>query len=266
MVAYPYTKYMVSMMDVDMAAAVILASHAKADDLGVPAEQRVYLRGSAYATDPVYVAEHEHLWQSPAMAHASGQALHNAGVTIDGVAHLDLYSCFGSSINLALDALQLRHDQRGVTVTGGLPFAGGAGSNYLTHSLAAMVEVLRNDPGSLGLVSGVGMHMTKHIFGVYSTTPPTNDHQEPDPIDEPTRKTITNVVEPGTPGTVATYTVVHNREGQREWGLVICDLRDGSRAYGRIEDPDLLQDMEDEEWVGRTLSLSPANDVNLASC
>jgi acetyl-CoA C-acetyltransferase len=129
-----------------------------------------------------------------------------------------------------------------------------------------MVEVLRNDPGSLGLVSGVGMHMTKHIFGVYSTTPPTNDHQEPDPIDEPTRKTITDVVEPGTPGTVATYTVVHNREGQREWGLVICDLRDGSRAYGRVENPDLLQDMEDEEWVGRTLSLSPANDVNLVSC
>ena len=34
-----------------------------------------------------------------------------------------------------------------------------------------MVERLRNDPGALGLVSGVGMHMTKHVFGCYSTTP-----------------------------------------------------------------------------------------------
>ena len=44
--------------------------------------------------------------------------------------------------------------------------------DYLLHCIAAMVDVLRGDPGSLGLVSGVGMHMTKHVFGVYSTEPP----------------------------------------------------------------------------------------------
>jgi acetyl-CoA C-acetyltransferase len=271
MVGYPYTKYMVSVMDVDMAAAVIMASHARANDLGVPAERRVYLRGSAYATEPVYVAEHERLWESPAMTKASRAALTNAGVSIDEVAHLDLYSCFGSSINLALDALGLKQDDpRGVTVTGGLPFAGGAGSNYLSHSLATMVRVLRNDPGSVGLVSGVGMHMTKHIVGAYSTTPPpkdskdSQDSNQPDPTEPATTKTITNVVEPHTTGTVATYTVVHNRDGEREWGLVICDLKDGSRAYGRVDDSDLLQDMEENEWVGQTLCLSPKNDVNLA--
>ena len=51
----------------------------------------------------------------------------SAGVGIDDVAHLDLYSCFASSIDFALDALGHRPatDGRGVTVTGGLPFAGG---------------------------------------------------------------------------------------------------------------------------------------------
>ena len=39
MVAYPYTKLMISIMDVDMAAAVLLASDAKADELGVPLDQ-----------------------------------------------------------------------------------------------------------------------------------------------------------------------------------------------------------------------------------
>ena len=34
MVAYPYTKLMTSIMDVDMAAAVVLASAEKADALG----------------------------------------------------------------------------------------------------------------------------------------------------------------------------------------------------------------------------------------
>ena len=73
MVGYPYTKYMVAIMDVDMAAAVIVASHERADALGVPQDQRVYLRGWCYATDPVYVAEHRDMWRSPAMAAAAGR-------------------------------------------------------------------------------------------------------------------------------------------------------------------------------------------------
>ena len=39
MVAYPYTKLMTSIMDVDMAAAFVVASAAKADSLGVPLRQ-----------------------------------------------------------------------------------------------------------------------------------------------------------------------------------------------------------------------------------
>src|SRR5439155_963790 len=73
-VGYPYTKYEISVMDVDMAATVIVASHAKADELGVPADRRVYLRGWCYATDPVYLAEHRDLFRSPAMVAASAEA------------------------------------------------------------------------------------------------------------------------------------------------------------------------------------------------
>src|SRR5207302_2756558 len=93
MVGYPYTKYMISIMDVDMASAVIIASHEKADALGVPPERRVYLRGWCYATDPVYVAEHDPMWASPAMRAATGEALQVAGAGVDDIGHLDLYSC-----------------------------------------------------------------------------------------------------------------------------------------------------------------------------
>ncbi|MHB8467781.1 MAG: acetyl-CoA synthetase, partial [Acidimicrobiales bacterium] len=231
MVGYPYTKYMISVMDVDMAAAVIVASHKKADELGVPADRRVYLRGWCYATDPVYVAEHPDLSSSPAMRYASRTALAAAGVGIDDVAHLDLYSCFASSVNLACDALGI-DTSRALTVTGGLPFSGGAGSNYMLHSIAAMADVLRDDPGSLGLVSGVGMHMTKHVFGVYSTAP--GPVAPPPPSPAPSTVPIVDTFD-GT-ATVASYTVVHARGGAPEWGLVIADLRDGRRAYGRVED------------------------------
>ncbi len=172
MVGYPYTKYMVAVMDVDMAAALVVATHERADALGVPPERRVYLRGWCFANDPVLVAEHPDLGRSPAMRAASTEALARAGVAIDDVAHLDLYSCFPSSLHFAADALSIAPtDARGLTVTGGLAYHGGPASGYLTHSIAAMVERLRADDGGVGLVSGVGMHMTKHVFGVYSGAP-----------------------------------------------------------------------------------------------
>ncbi|GAC1311687.1 MAG: acetyl-CoA acetyltransferase [Acidimicrobiales bacterium] len=261
MVGYPYTKAMVAIMDVDMAAALVLTSHAKADELGVPPERRVYLRGWGAASDPVYVAEHEQLWASPAMAAASADALGMAGVGIDDVAHLDLYSCFASSVAFARDALDLPGDDpRGVTVTGGLPFAGGPGSGYLLHSLATMVDVLRRDPGAHGLVSGVGMHMTKHAFGVYSTTPPTGRLEPSDEqatqrrLDAGPQRVITPTYEG--PATVAAYSVIHDRTGAAVSALAVCDLPDGTRAYGRADDPGMLSDMEREEWTGSSVAMT----------
>ena len=267
MVGYPYTKYEISVMDVDMAATVIVASHAKADELGVPMERRVYLRGWCYATDPVYLAEHRDLFRSPAMVAASAEAFRCAGTAIDNVAHIALYSCFASSVHLACDALGIKADDpRGLTVTGGLPFAGGAGSNYMLHSVAAMADVLRADPGSQGVVSGVGMHMTKHCYAVYSTTP--GDVIVPDQkavqasLDVRGPEPITDVH--AGPVTIASYTVAHGRDGAPEWGLVIGDLADGSRAYGKVEDAVLLAEMEEREFVGATVELVPADGgVNL---
>jgi len=272
LVGYPYTKRAISVMDVDMAATVIVASHAAAERLGVPPERRVYLRGWCYATDPVYLAEHADLSASPAMAAAGAEALRAAGLGIDDVAHLDLYSCFASSVHLACDALGLAPDDgRGLTVTGGLPFAGGAGSNYVLHSLAAMVEVLRADPGSVGLVSGVGMHMTKHAFGVYSTTPPSTGRVVP-----PDAARVLARLDAAPPvtiadryageATVASYTVAHGRDGAAAWALVLADVAPGVRAYGRVEDPGLLAALEAEEWVGRTVALREGpGQVNLVS-
>lgn len=266
-VGYPYTKRSVAIMDVDMAASVIIASHGAADRLGVPQDQRVYLRGWSYALDAVYLAEHPELWRSPAMEWASTDALRRAGLDADEIAHFDLYSCFGSSIRFAQDALGLSiDDPRGVTATGGLPFAGGPASNYLGHSVAAMVQRLRADPGSAGLVSGVGMHMTKHAFGVYSTDPvaPGAPEAAPAPHALPIADTSDG------PAEIAAYTVVHGRGGEAEWGLVIGDLADGSRCYGRVLDGTVLDEMEREEWVGRTVEfrrgdsdLGGAGSVNL---
>jgi acetyl-CoA C-acetyltransferase len=263
MVGYPYTKYMVSIMDVDMAGALLLTSHETADALGVAPDRRVYLRGWCYATDPVYVAEHVEMWRSPAMAVAAGTALGAAGVGIDDVAHLDLYSCFGSSVNFARDALGLAADDvRPLTVTGGLPYHGGAGSDYLTHSIATMARVLRDDPGALGMVSGVGMHMTKHVFGVYSTEPGPAAPVPPGPVAVQPARAIRDTY--AGPADVAAYSIVHGADGTPEWGVAVCDVPGGERCYARVADPDLLVAAETEELVGRTLTLTTDENVNLA--
>ena len=59
---------------------------------------------------------------------------------------------------------------------------------------------------------------------------------------------------------VAAYSVVHGRDGAAQWGLVVADLPDGTRAYGRVEDPDLLVEAEEIEWVGAPIRLAGGED------
>jgi acetyl-CoA C-acetyltransferase len=254
MVSYPYTKLMTAFMDVDMAAAVLVASEAKADDLGVPRDRRVYLRGWGYAEDANLVAERPDLSRSPAMRAASTAALRMAGVDIDDVAHLDLYSCFPSALNFALEALGMAADDpRPLTQTGGLPYFGGPASNYMSHSIAAMVETLRADPGALGMVSGVGMVMTKHAFGVYSTTP--------GPIGPPTDSAQVSAGERSFrasyegPASLAAYSVWHGRDGAPESALAVCDIGEHERCYAVANDSDALSAMEDSDLVGARVDL-----------
>ena len=65
-------------------------------------------------------------------------------------------------------------------MTGGLSFFGGPGSNYLTHSLATMVERIRTDGGT-GVVHGVGMFNTKHHALVLADHPRA-DGRYPKPV------------------------------------------------------------------------------------
>jgi acetyl-CoA C-acetyltransferase len=220
----------------------------------------VYPRGWCYATDPVYVAEHPDLGRSPAMTAVFGEVLDLAGTDADGVAHFDLYSCFGSSLNFARDALGLAlGDPRSLTVTGGLPYHGGPASNYMSHSIATMVEVLRADPGSLGIVSGVGMHMTKHVAGAYSTAP--GPLRLPDPgrvqarLDA--RPPMTVIATHAGDATVATYSVIHGRDGAPVTAVLVCDVGEGARTYAVARDPDFLREAEETELVGRRVRLRP---------
>ncbi len=265
MISSPYTKYMVAMMDVDMAAALLVTTHQKADELGIPTDQRVYLRGWSFGRDATHLAARAHLHRSPAMEIASKDALSQAGIGIDDVEHLDLYSCFASSVLFATDALGIDPlGDRELTVIGGLPYHGGPASNYTTHAIAETVLRLRGKKSTFGLVSGVGMHMTKHVWAVYgsdpgSLTPPDyaelqrkiDRHQDLEVLEELPGPVTARVVG---------STVSHDRSGARASALIIADVSPSTRAYARTSDIETMRWLEDEESVGTNVMLRPNHD------
>ncbi|RJL26591.1 acetyl-CoA acetyltransferase [Bailinhaonella thermotolerans] len=262
-VGWPYTKRTVAVMEVDMAAAVILVSAGLADALGIAEDRRVHLRGWAYAEDTWEVAARPVPGSSPAMRAAARAAFARSGVGPEDLTALDLYSCFAVAVRFACEATGLSPaDPRGVTVTGGLPYAGGPGSAYVLHSTAAMAGRLRA-AGGHGLVTGVGMHMTKHAYAVWSTEPGGSGEYSAEPVHRAEPVPIRDVYE-GPAGVVA-YTVAHGRDGAPEVGLLAVELPGGDRAYAHVRDADLIADAESRELVGQKVRLAPDGAVNVAT-
>jgi len=259
MVGFPYPKLMNAIIETDQAAAVIMTGSQTARELRIPEERWVYLHGCGDATDKWFVSERVDYHSSPAIRAATQRALSMAGIGVDDIAMFDLYSCFPSAVELALDALSLKPDDpRPLTVTGGLPYAGGPGNNYVMHSVASMVQRLREAPGEFGLVTGLGWFSTKHSAGVYSARRPEDEWQRTDPpVDQRGIDAMESppfVEQAEGDATVETYTVIFNREGEPEQGIVIGRLNNGAKPRFFANTPpdrDLMLVMTREEFVGR---------------
>lgn len=268
MVGFPYTKYMNAVLAVDQGAAVILCSRARARALAIPEERMVHWWGGGDAREePWAVTERPDLARAPGIARAGGAALAEAGVAIGEIEHLDLYSCFPCAVQLARDALGIADDDpRAVTLTGGLPYAGGPGNAYTLHSLACAVEKLRAVPGTRALVTGVGWFLSKHSVGVLASAPR--------PAGAPVIGSVAVAPAASAPvpladrvdgdGTVETYTVLFDREGAPTRGIVLARLADGRRAVANTPaDRALLEAFAAREQIGRTGRLRPGEQIHL---
>ncbi len=259
MVCFPYPKLMNAIVEVDQAAAVIITGAATARELAIPEERWVYLHGCGDAADKWFVGERVNYHASPAIQAVTSRALGMAGISVDEVAVFDLYSCFPSAVQLALSALGVRPDDpRPLTLTGGLPYAGGPGNNYVMHSIAAAVERLRERRDDYALVTGLGWFVTKHSAGVYSARPPRGEWQRTPPVADQrlvdAMESPPFIEEADGSAAVETYTVAFNREGEPEQGIVVGRLEGGSgaRFFANTEaESELLWSMTREEFVGR---------------
>ena len=261
LISDPFPRRMVARDQANQGAAVLLTSAGKARELGVPEDRLVFLHGGADAKERT-VVERADLSHSPASILAARRALAAAELEVGQIDLFDLYSCFPIAVFNMLEGLGLAlDDPRPFTITGGLPFFGGAGNNYSMHAIASMVRALRARPGDYGFVGANGGFLSKYSVGIYSTRP--RDWRGFDSralqagIDAwpaPPLATLAKGL-----GTIQTYTIDY--AGKAPKGLVVGHLDAGGRfvAMTAPEDQASVQAMIAHDPLGGRVTVE-AND------
>lgn len=264
-IGWPYTKAMNSNNDVNMAAALVMCSAAAARSRGVSTDRWVFPHSGSDCHEHPFISHRDRYDDTPAVRLGGRAALDAAGVTIDDIGLVDLYSCFPSAVQLGAQSLGLGLDRQ-LTRTGGLAYAGGPWNNYSMHAIATTVEELRSSPHDWGLVWANGGYATKHSFGVYRGQPPAREfthHNPQDGVDVLPRRELAGRADAAGFATVEAYTVMHDRDGRPEQTIAACLLADGRRAWGTSGDRELGTAMTDGEWVGSTVELEASGTLRL---
>jgi len=257
--ADPYLKWHMAQDAVNQGAAILIMSEAKADVLGVAADQRVYLHGAGEASDD-FISVRPNLTGSWAMDTAITRALAQASKTSAEIDAFDLYSCFPSAVFSSMAVLGIDHqtETRPLTMTGGLPFFGGPGNNYALHAIASMVDYLRIRPAKFGLVLANGGWMTKEAVGVWSTARPNAFHPA-EPAASP-NETIAIAAAP-TGGYIETYTVAHRKDGPAK-GIIFARTLNGERFIAVAAPSAMARLLSDDCPVGLPIAVTSAGEVN----
>ena len=251
MVADPYTKLCTANIQVDQGAAYLCCSVEAARSAGIPSDRWVFPLAGAEANDHWYLSERHELGASPAIRLSGTKALQLAGIGVDDLSFVDLYSCFPCIVQIAAAELGLDLDGpiERLTLTGGLTFAGGPGNNYTSHGIASVVPHLRVHPDAFGMTTGNGWFATKHAIGVYSGRPPAetgfrSENVQPAVDALPSR---TWVAEALGDVTLETFTVTYDRDGDTERAIVVSATPSGERVWANSDDRDVIDALVSSE-------------------
>ncbi len=266
MQAFPYTRAHCSTWNVDQAAALLFCSAARATELGIDPARWVYPLASTQANHMLPVTARETLYDCPG-ARIAGQAalvtLEALGVPAEQVDLVDLYSCFPVAVQVYAAALGLPL-QRELTVTGGMPFAGGPYNNYVLQATCRAAELMRAGRGRTALVSSVSGVLTKQGFGAWAMTPGRGFVQADVSAEVARQAPALDVLAGYTgPARIAGFTVLHGRE-QAPKGVAIVTTPGGQRTVATTVQVPLLARMQEQEFVGHDV-LVRGNEFTVAA-
>ena len=257
-ICHPYTKRMVSNLYVDQAAALVMTTEDIAKKLGIDRELWVYPMGGVELKNIFYLSQRPILYDSPAIREGSRLLLDQAGLKLEEVDAFDLYNCFPCMVEIARKEIGISEDDpRDLTITGGLSFFGGPFSSYAMHPIVTAVNLIQKNPSMKIMILANGGYNTAESFGIYGNEPPAksweenkyNDIQqiiEASIMPEPIEKANGNL-------TIEAYTIIYDRNGVPERGIVMGRLESGERTLANIDaNPDIFLKLEQQELVGQT--------------
>jgi acetyl-CoA C-acetyltransferase len=236
LIAWPYTKLMVANPMVNMGAAVLMTSLAKARAAGIAEDRLIYVWGGASAEEQRDYLLRDQFYESHpqnAVLKAVMDLVGGDGKAFDAI---ELYSCFPCVPKMARRTLGLGTEVQ-PTVTGGLTFFGAPLNTYMTHAACAMVRKLRAG-AKLGLLYGQGGFVTKHHGLVLSRQAPqgalAQDTSVQAEADRHRGAVPEFVTEANGKGSVESFTVIYGRNGNVEHGVVMLRTSDNTRALARV--------------------------------
>ena len=266
LIAWPYTKLMVANPTVNMGAALLLTSLAKARAAGIADDRLVYPLGGASAEEPRDYLLRDQFYESHPQNAVLKAVMHLAGGDGKKFDAIELYSCFPCVPKMARRTLGLGTDVQ-PTVTGGLTFFGAPLNTYMTHAACARVRRLRSG-ARLGLLYGQGGFVTKHHALVVSRDAPrgaiSQDTSVQAEADRNKRRVPEFVTEAAGKGQVESFTVIFRANGEVEHGVVMLQTEQNTRTLARVkaEDGTTLSHLMnmDRTPVGSTGAIAMAED------
>jgi acetyl-CoA C-acetyltransferase len=250
LIAWPYTKLMVANPTVNMGAAVLLTSLAKARAAGIAEEKLIYPLGGASAEEPRDYLLRDQFYESHPQTAVLQAAMDLAGGDGKTFEAIELYSCFPCVPKMARRTLGFGEDMQ-PTVTGGLTFFGAPLNTYMTHAACAMVRTMRSG-AKLGLLYGQGGFVTKHHALVLSRQAPREAVKQATSVqaisDAHKRPVPEFVSEAGGKGKVESFTVIYGRTGEVEHGVVMLRTEADARTLARVP-------AQDTATIGHLLNL-----------
>lgn len=252
MIAFPYTKLMVTTWTVDQGCALLFTTAGVADELGVPRSRWRF---------PVLVVDSHHvvpmsartrLSQPAAMALVGETIRQRTGLDPADIDLVDLYSAFPAPVFIAAQCLGIPAG-RDLTLTGGMSFAGGPLNSYTFHAIAAAADQLGGPQARAALIGCVSGYYSKQGALVLSAEPLA-------PFDTVDITAAVAEAEPALPvhddaqgqGRIVAYTVV---PGDPAHAVAVIDLADGGRAVGRSEDTELVATGLGHDLLGAAVTI-----------
>jgi acetyl-CoA C-acetyltransferase len=264
LLAFPYTKHLVSQWHVNQAGALVVCSLAEARRRGLDAKRFVHPLAVVDAEHMVTLSERRDLHRSPGFELVFARLLETLGRGLEARDLVELYSCFPAAVRVQQRALGLAPGRR-VTQTGGMTFGGGPLNNFVIQGLVKMVEQLRAAPGSHGLVSAVSGLITKQgatLLGPEPSRPFV--HEQVTDAARAAQATVAVVRDATGPARVASYTVGAIGQAPRAVALFL-DCEDGRRTLRVVADPELAERGMREELGGRSVELGADGSVRFRS-